>query len=77
MNVKDIVTDIAAKSKTRGKVDGVYFVACGGSLLALYPARYLLERESRTLKVGHYTANEFVHAAPKSLTKNSIAVFAL
>ncbi len=75
MNVKAIVTDIAAKSKTRGKVDGVYFVACGGSLLALYPARYLLERESKTLKVGHYTANEFVHATPKSLTKNSIAVF--
>ena len=35
MNVKDIVTDIAAKSKTRGKVDGVYFVAVSYTHLTL------------------------------------------
>ena len=27
------------------KIDKVFFVACGGSLAAFYPAKYFLERE--------------------------------
>ncbi|MEG0272676.1 MAG: SIS domain-containing protein [Hydrogenoanaerobacterium sp.] len=76
MEIKAIVSDIKRKSGvTQQPVDGIYFVACGGSWISQYPAKYLLERESKTLKVGYYTSNEFVHATPQSFTKNSIAVF--
>lgn len=52
----------------------MYFVACGGSLAAMYPAKYLLESESKTLKVGYYTSNEFVYATPKACGKNSLVI---
>jgi fructoselysine 6-phosphate deglycase len=74
MIIKEIVKDIKQKSEMDGGIRNVFFVACGGSLLALYPARYLLERESCNLSVYHLTSNEFVHALPKSLGKNSIVV---
>ena len=74
MTVQKIVADIKAKSAHDGGIKNVFIVACGGSLLALYPARYLLERESKTMAVYQMTSNEFVHATPKTLGKNSVVI---
>ena len=69
---KSIIEDIF---KARdGVVENVYFVACGGSYAGLYPAKFFLQSEAKKLRVDHYTANEFCHATPKSLNKNSIVI---
>jgi fructoselysine 6-phosphate deglycase len=52
----------------------VFFVACGGSLAVLYPAKYVLDRESATLSSEMYSSNEFIHRNPKSLGKDSLVV---
>ena len=52
----------------------VYFVGCGASKAELYPAKYFLEANSRTIRVGHYTANEFVHATPAAVDETAIVV---
>lgn len=57
------------------KIDKVFFVACGGSLAAFYPAKYFLERESKALvRIGWHPANEFVHDTPKALDQNSLVI---
>lgn len=69
---KTIIEDVL---KARGgKVSHVYFVACGGSYAGLYPAKFFLQSEVKNLVIGHYTANEFCHATPKALGKDSIVI---
>ena len=70
-SMRTIIEEILAKKK----INKVFFAACGGSLAAFYPAKYFLERESTALtRIGWYTANEFVHAAPKALDSESLVV---
>jgi fructoselysine-6-P-deglycase FrlB-like protein len=52
----------------------VFLVACGGSLVDLYPAKYFLASESARLHYDLYTANEFVHAPPKVLGERSVVL---
>lgn len=52
----------------------VFLVACGGSLVDLYPGGFLLTRESQDLRTSSFTANEFVHATPKALSEDSVVV---
>jgi len=54
--------------------DTVYFVACGGSRETMFPGKYILERETAKATIDIYTANEFVHAPPAKLSKNSVVV---
>ena len=56
------------------QVSEIFFVACGGSLVDLFSARFLLARETKRLRADAYTANEFVHATPKALGDDSIVV---
>lgn len=57
------------------KINKVFFVACGGSLAAFYPAKYFLEKESRALvRIGWHPANEFVHDTPDVLDQNSLVI---
>ena len=73
MRIKQIVEDIIEK---RGKdgIDSVVFAACGGSFATLFPAKYILELNSRTLRVGHYSSNELLHAKPAYVTDKTIIV---
>lgn len=71
MKEEKIVQDLLAKDF---HPKNVYFVACGGSLLAQYPAFYLVQREGKGIDAQMITSNEFVHATPKALDENSIAV---
>lgn len=71
MNFKKLVQEILAE---KGKIKNVYFVACGGSLVDLYPGHYFLQAESATLYSTWLTAKEFVVSPPKRLGKNSLVI---
>ncbi len=70
MDTQKIVKNILKHND--GKIDSVYFAACGGSLVDMYVSYYFLQAESKKITTGWYTANEFVHVLPKRLGKNSI-----
>jgi fructoselysine-6-P-deglycase FrlB-like protein len=73
------ITKILGEALAARAVDGkpaaeVFLVACGGSLVDLYPARFFLASESRSLRTDLYTSNEFVHAAPEALGERSVVI---
>lgn len=71
MEIREVVTAVLSQKK----IDKVFFAACGGSLAAFYPAKYFLERESRSLsRIGWHPANEFVHDAPAVLDEHSLVI---
>lgn len=74
MEIKEIIADIREKMKSSGGLKKVYFVACGGSQAAIYPAKYLMECEARNIGTGIFNSNEFVYATPQSLDENCICV---
>lgn len=65
---------IEAMKETTPVVKSVYFVGCGASKAELYPGKYFLEQNSKTLRIGHYTANEFLHATPVALDETAIVI---
>lgn len=65
---------LAARTAAGQPISEVFLVACGGSLVDLYPAKFFLASEARRLRTDHYTANEFVHAAPKALGDRSVVI---
>lgn len=71
MNAKQFVTEMLEEKKN---ITDVYFVACGGSLVDLYPGFYFIQAESSTMRAAWLTAKEFVIAPPKQLGKNSLVV---
>ncbi|MFK4303311.1 MULTISPECIES: SIS domain-containing protein [unclassified Paenibacillus] len=72
MNVHQTVQTIFEQMS--GEISEVYLVACGGSLVDMYPSKYFLDSEAKKLVAGMYTANEFVHALPKRLGQNSVVI---
>lgn len=75
MVISQIVRKISKDLEAQGGLAQIYFVACGGSLAALYPSKYLLEIESSSnYTIGLMTSNEFVHVTPKRLGKRSLVV---
>ena len=70
---KKIIKEIVSRQKN---INSVVFVGCGASKADLYPAKYFLENCSRTLKVSHYTANEFNYDPPAFLSEKTIVVSA-
>ena len=74
MEIKEIVNQIVAAKSKCGGIKEVYFVACGGSLGALYPAKVFLETEAVNVRVGWYNSNEFLHNTPKAFGENSVLV---
>jgi len=72
MNPVNVINTI--HSQTEQGITEVYLVACGGSLVDMYPAKYFLDSEAIKIVTGLYTANEFVHATPKRLNKDSLVI---
>lgn len=64
MNAHDLVQEIIER---KGKIENVFWIACGGSMIDLMPANELLKREATTFASTVYTAREFCLMAPKSL----------
>ena len=71
MNAKEIITGIKTQVPN---MKSVYFVGCGASKAELYPGKYFLEENAKELRVGHFTANEFVHAMPVAVNENAIVI---
>ncbi|MGB5500277.1 MAG: SIS domain-containing protein [Maribacter sp.] len=74
VHTKALVKTLKAKTEVGVQMSEVFLVACGGSLVDLYPAKFFLGSESCLLRTELYTANEFVHAVPKVLGKRSIVI---
>lgn len=75
MEIKKIISEIKGRiDKAGGRLKGVYFVACGGSQAAIYPAKYLLDCEAKEFGAKIYNSDEFVHATPKSLDERCICI---
>lgn len=71
---KALAEMIMAKAQDGVQISEVFLVACGGSLVDLYPAKFFLASESCLLRTELYTANEFVHAIPKVLGERSVVI---
>lgn len=71
MNAHDLVQEII---KRKGKIENVFWIACGGSMIDLMPANELLKREATTFTSTVYTAREFCLMAPKSLGPKSLVI---
>lgn len=76
MEIKKIIEEIIAGKREDGGIKEVYYVACGGSYGAFYPAKIFLETEAKEIRVGLYNSNEFVHNTPKAFGENSVLVVA-
>jgi len=74
MTAAEIVKSIVEGKASKGGIQQVYLVSCGGSFASYYPAKYFLQSESKTLRTEHYSSNEFVHATPVALGENSIVM---
>jgi fructoselysine-6-P-deglycase FrlB-like protein len=70
-NAKKIITEILEK---KGEIRDVFFTACGGSLVELYPPKYFIENESVSIRSHLYTAQELLCARPKTLTEKSVTI---
>jgi fructoselysine-6-P-deglycase FrlB-like protein len=71
MEIKRIITEI---KKEHSNIQSVYFVGCGASMAELYPAKYFLEGNSKRLRIGQYSSNEFVHATPIAVDETAIVI---
>ena len=76
MSMKEIVSNILASQGDKGGVKYVYYVACGGSYAAFYPAKAFLEKEAKGLTVGLYNSGEFINNLPSALGENAVVIVA-
>ena len=58
----------------RRTIDRVFFVACGGSSALMYPCKYFIDREAKTITSDLYNSNEFIHRNPQTLGPNSLVI---
>jgi len=72
--VMHVVAEVLAEKEPVGGVKNVVWVAAGGSNGGNYPAQYFMEHEATQLVSHAYTSNEFVHAMPKYVGTNTLAV---
>ncbi len=74
MEIKSIISEIKQKVDAAGGLKAVYFVACGGSQAAIYPAKYLMQSEAENIATAIYNSNEFVHATPAALNEQTVCI---
>ena len=58
----------------RRSLDHVFFVACGGSLSIMYPAKFMLDQYSATLTSDVYNSEEFCRRAPRTLSNRTLVI---
>lgn len=63
----------AVATATRGKIEQIYFVACGGSKAIMDAPQYIIDRET-TIPSFVFTSNEFVHRTPKAVGKGTVVI---
>ena len=55
-------------------IDHVFFVACGGSLSIMHPAKFMLDQASASLPSDVLNAAEFIARAPRRLSADSLVI---
>lgn len=55
-------------------IQNVFLVACGGSSALMYPSKYLLDREAKSIASDLYSSNEFIHRNPATLGAHSLVI---
>lgn len=65
---------VAQALSEKGRIEQVYWIGCGGSLIDLMPADYLMRAESSSIESHAYTAREFTVAPPRRLGEKSLVV---
>ena len=73
----DAVKIVNKISEEHGTIKNVYFLACGGSLVDLYPGYYFLRAESAVMDAQWIPAREFALTPPKKLGKDSLLIICL
>lgn len=58
----------------RRSLDHVFFVACGGSLSIMYPAKFMLDQYSAALTSDLYNSEEFCRRAPRTLSNRALVI---
>ena len=74
MQSHHIITSLLASQFSEQPLRQIFLVACGGSLVDMYPAHYFLNEQSNMLRPWIMTANEFVHATPHALGASSLVI---
>jgi fructoselysine-6-P-deglycase FrlB-like protein len=74
MSIAHIIDQALARAGGQDGIRQVFLVACGGSLVDMYPAKTFLETEARSLRGALYTANEFVNMPPRALSSSSVVI---
>ncbi|WMJ89140.1 SIS domain-containing protein [Anaerocolumna sp. MB42-C2] len=69
----ELIKAAANAVKQKGKINHIYYVACGGSKATLMPAQYVMDCEC-DVPSSVYTSNEFVYRVPKALSEKSIVI---
>ncbi len=62
-----------AKDLTSNGIKNIFLVGCGGSLMVMYPAKYILETNS-DIPLDIYNAGEFITTKPKTVTADSLVI---
>lgn len=60
--------------KEKGKINDVFFTACGGSLVDLYPGYYFINAESETMHAHWLTAKELVVTPSKFMKEGALVI---
>lgn len=68
-DVQAALASVASKD-----INHVFLVACGGSLAAMLPGKYFLDRHSSAISSDALNADEFVRRDPKRLGANSLVI---
>ncbi|MDY3919077.1 MAG: SIS domain-containing protein [Candidatus Limivivens sp.] len=71
MEVQAVINQLLAREN---QIKDVYFVACGGSLVDLYPGFYFIQAESVTMHSAWLTSKEFVLTPPRHLGTESLVI---
>ena len=58
----------------QGQIKDVFFTACGGSLVDLYPGFYFINAESETMHSHWLTAKELIVSPSKFLKKGALVI---
>lgn len=74
LNVKEVVEKIVKEKEEAGGIKQVYYIGCGGSYSAFYPAKAFMEKEAKGIKTALYSSNEFVHNCPVAFGKNTVVI---
>ncbi len=71
MTPQELIDNVLAE---KGTIKQVYWVACGGSMIDMIPASYLVNSESEQVVSAFYTAREFSLMPPAKLGAQTLVV---